>query len=78
MLFSLSGDGRGQGAIWNGVTGLIVSPANPATAGDVLSMYTTNLAQGGVISPQVAIGGQLSEILYFGDAPGYPGYYQVN
>lgn len=77
-LFSISGDGRGQGAIWNGVTGLIVSPANPATAGDVLAMYTTSLFDGGVIPPQIAIGGQLAEILYFGGAPGYPGYNQVN
>ena len=77
-LFSLSGDGKGQGAVWNGVTGLIVSPANPASAGDVLSMYTTSLFEGGVIPPQVAIGGQLAQILFFGDAPGYPGYFQVN
>jgi hypothetical protein len=77
-LFSISGDGRGQGAIWNGVTGLIVSPSNPASADDVLSMYTTSLFEGGVIPPQVAIGGQLAEILFFGDAPGYPGNYQVN
>ena len=78
LLFSLSGDGQGQGAIWNGVTGLIVSPTNPATVGDVLSMYTTSLAEGGAIPPRVAVGGKLAEILYFGDAPGYPGYFQVN
>jgi hypothetical protein len=77
-LFSLSGDGRGQGAIWNGVTGQIASGDHPAAAGDVLSMYTTGLFEGGVIPPQVAIGGRLAEILFFGDAPGYPGYYQVN
>ena len=41
-------------------------------------MYTTSLFEGGVIPPQVAIGSQLAEILFFGDAPGYPGYYQVN
>jgi hypothetical protein len=77
-LFSLSGDGQGQGAVWNGVTGQITSAANPATAGDVLSMYTTSLFEGGAIPPQVAIGGRLAEILFFGDAPGYPGYFQIN
>jgi hypothetical protein len=78
VLFSLSGDGRGQGAIWHAATGEIASAANPAVAGEALSVYTTSLAPGGVIPPQVSIGGRLGEILYFGDAPGYPGYYQVN
>ena len=41
-------------------------------------MYTTSLVEGGVIPPQVSVGGRLAEILYFGDAPGYPGYFQVN
>ena len=78
VLFSLSGDGQGQGAIWHAITGEISSPDSPAVAGEVLSMYTTSLVHGGVIPPQVAIGGRLAEILYFGDAPGYPGYDQVN
>jgi hypothetical protein len=77
-LFSLLGDGQGQGVIWHADSGQITSPDNPAAAGEVLSMYTTSLVEGGVIPPQVAVGGRLAEILFFGDAPGYPGYYQVN
>jgi len=77
-LFSLSGDGQGQGAIWHAATGQAASASNPAIASEALSMYTTNLVDGGVIPPQVAIGGRLAEILYFGAASGYPGYYQVN
>jgi galactose oxidase-like protein len=77
VLFSLSGDGKGQGAIWHAQTGQIASAGGPAVAGEALSMYTTSLADGGVIPPQVAIGGRLAEVLYFG-ASGYPGYNQVN
>jgi WD40 repeat protein len=77
-LFSLSSDGKGQGAIWHAATGQVASTNNPAIAGETLSMYTTSLADGGVIPPQVAIGNRLAEILYFGGAPGYPGYNQVN
>ena len=77
-LFSLTGDGKGQGAIWHTDTGQIASSQTPAAAGDALAMYTTSLVEGGVVPPQVAIGGKLAEILFFGDAPGYPGYFQVN
>ena len=78
VLFSLSGDGRGQGALWDATTGQIPSPASPAIGGEVLSMYTTSLVDGGVIPPQVSIGGRLAEVLFLGNAPAYPGYNQVN
>jgi len=77
VLFSLSGDGRGQGAIWHTTTGEIASSSSPAIAGEVLSMYTTSLVDGSVIPPQVSIGGRLAQVLYFG-ASGYSGYNQVN
>jgi hypothetical protein len=75
-LFSVSGEQ--QGAIWHAVTGKIASSDNAAVAGEALAMYTANLAEGGIVPPQVSVGGKLAEVLYFGDAPGYPGYYQVN
>ena len=28
--------------------------------------------------PQVSVGGLFAKVLFFGDAPGYPGYFQVN
>jgi len=77
-LFSLSGDGQGQGAIWHAQTGQIASADNPAVVGEALSMYTTSLGNGGVIPTQVAVGGRLAQVLYFSAAPGYPGYNQVN
>ena len=77
-LFSMSGDGNGQGAVWHATTGQLASPSAPAIAGEALSMYTTNLTEGGVISPEVFIGGKSAQILYFGDAPGFPGFNQVN
>jgi len=78
VLFSTSGDGKAQGTIWHAQTGQIATADNPAVGGEALSMYTTSLADGSVIPPQVIVGGRLAQVLYFGVAPGYPGYYQVN
>ena len=60
VLFSLSGDGQGKARSGTPTTGQIASPPIPAVAGEALSMYTTSLANGGVIPPQVAVGGRLA------------------
>jgi hypothetical protein len=74
---SLSGDSNGQGAILHAGIDQIVSPDNPAIAGDVLEIHCTGLADGSVIPPQVTIGGRMAQILSFGPAPGSSGGNQV-
>ena len=76
-LFSIANNGQ-QGAVWHAATGELASPDSPAGVGEILSTYTSSLATDGAIPPQVAVGGKLAEVLYFGAAPGYPGYDQMN
>lgn len=77
ILLSVSGDPT-QGAILRAGTGRVVSASDPVVAGDAIEIYGTGLLDGGVVPPQVAIGGRLAEILYFGKAPGFTRLNQIN
>jgi uncharacterized protein (TIGR03437 family) len=80
-LFSVTKDGRGQGAILH-AGGALADPANPASVGEAIEIYGTGLgdlrARDERTIPIVTIGGRAAEILFFGAAPGFVGLYQLN
>jgi uncharacterized protein (TIGR03437 family) len=93
-IFSMNGQGTGQGAILD-TSYLLVDSSNPASAGStILQIYCTGLGAvtnqplsgsppGDQLSqtttnPTVTIGGVQSQVLFSGLAPGSVGEYQVN
>ena len=75
FLYTLSGDGVGQGAILHAGT----AQHSPVPAsGEILEVYCAGLLDGAVTPPQVSIGGRLAEVLYFGNVAEFPGLNQVN
>jgi hypothetical protein len=76
-LVSMSGDGRGQGAIFHAGTTHVAAPEDPAAAGENLDIYCTGLRVDSAIRPQVAIGGRIAAVQMVSPAPGVPGVNQV-
>jgi hypothetical protein len=76
-IVSLSGDGRGQGAILHAGSSRVASSGDPASEGEALEIRCTGLIGKSVIPPQVAIGGRMAEVLSFGTVPGDAGLNQV-
>ena len=74
----LTAGAPGQAAILHATTQQLVSASNPAVAGEALEIFCTGLLEGSSIPPQVAIGGQMAQVLFFGDIPEYTGLNQVN
>ena len=62
-LVSLSGDGRGQGAIFHAGTTHVAAPDDPAAVGEIVEIYCTGLNDNSVLVPRVVIGGRLALVL---------------
>ncbi len=78
VLLSLSGDGLGQGAIQHAETDQLVSPANPAVAGDILIV----LPRPGRSQCDTSTGNhrraRMAEVLCSSNTPGFAALYQIN
>ena len=82
-LFALANNAA---AAEDAITGDLISSANPATAGEYVSLFGTGLGPTylsnglsyAVTTPSVNIGGASANVLFAGRAPGYSGLDQIN
>ncbi len=75
-LLSLSGDGRGQGAIFHAGTTYAAAPDDPAAADEEIDITCTGLSDS-VFVPWVAIGGRIASVLSITRAHTLAGVSQV-
>jgi uncharacterized protein (TIGR03437 family) len=75
-IFTQNQSGSGPAAALNGITNVLVTPANPLHSGDYVSLYLTGL--GATTQPDVVVGGKACAVTFAGPAPGYPGLDQIN
>jgi uncharacterized protein (TIGR03437 family) len=78
----VTGASSGQAVALN-QDGSANSPENPAARGSVVVLYgtgegKTNSAGNPELPVALTIGGTAAEILYAGQAPGFPGLFQIN
>jgi uncharacterized protein (TIGR03437 family) len=57
---------------------LVVSETGPAVGREALEIYCAGLDKHSMIPPWVANRRAMAEVLFFGQAPGYPGLNPVN
>lgn len=91
-IFTVDTSGIRDGAILHGIGSALVTPANPAAAGEIVVIFCTGL---GATNPAVAsgtasngektvaavtvtIGGKDSPVQFAGLSPGFVGLYQIN
>jgi uncharacterized protein (TIGR03437 family) len=75
-LVSLSGDGRGQGAIFHAGTTHAATPDDPAAAGEEIDITCIGLPDS-VFAPRIAIGGRIASVSSIIRAHNSPGISQV-
>ena len=82
-LFTLDGSGRGPAAALH-ADGRVVTAPDPAHRGETIMLFATGFGYRNPLLripeflPVVRIGGISAEVVYSGEAPGFPGLNQIN